>query len=400
MCPSFCRVCARATSVSSISGEMDLRHHGALGARHRAPDLVYRICQQRPPFRRQLCPAQRRAPASTIGRSRSADHGLHRWRPARSRARHPPLPSALRSSRMKSADCRPPRADRKADAGADPVVDRSGKGDPVVAPRHALPDGQASCARPRTGGRAPACCYSQDERLLPPTVLMEGAVRIARDGAGFRALAGSRIHHDAPSHLGAVAGRRRRRFHRRIGKPDDADGQARRDPLLDNARARGRNAHRDRRRARLAAIAASRQAGEMTIVPKSDDDDRPRYADLIDPDNMNKEQRCLAEAVYFEARSEPEAGQAAVAQVVLNRVKSGLYPVLHLRRRLPEPPPPSGLPVHLRLRGQGPAHHAIPLMGARQARRQRRARRQDLSRRCGWATHYHADYVRPTGRAA
>jgi spore germination cell wall hydrolase CwlJ-like protein len=30
--------------------------------------------------------------------------------------------------------------------------------------------------------------------------------------------------------------------------------------------------------------------------------------------------------VYFEARSEPEAGQAAVAQVVLNRVKSGLYP--------------------------------------------------------------------------
>jgi spore germination cell wall hydrolase CwlJ-like protein len=39
-----------------------------------------------------------------------------------------------------------------------------------------------------------------------------------------------------------------------------------------------------------------------------------------------KEQRCLAEAVYFEARSEPEAGQAAVAQVVLNRVRSGLYP--------------------------------------------------------------------------
>ncbi len=28
--------------------------------------------------------------------------------------------------------------------------------------------------------------------------------------------------------------------------------------------------------------------------------------------------KCLAEAVYFEARSEPEEGQAAVAQVVLN----------------------------------------------------------------------------------
>ena len=56
--------------------------------------------------------------------------------------------------------------------------------------------------------------------------------------------------------------------------------------------------------------------GDMTIVPKSDDEDRPRYADLIDPDNLNKEQRCLAEAVYFEARSESVEGQAAVAQVV------------------------------------------------------------------------------------
>ncbi len=44
------------------------------------------------------------------------------------------------------------------------------------------------------------------------------------------------------------------------------------------------------------------------------------------PDNLDKEQRCLAEAVYFEARSESEEGQAAVAQVVLNRVRSGLYP--------------------------------------------------------------------------
>ena len=36
--------------------------------------------------------------------------------------------------------------------------------------------------------------------------------------------------------------------------------------------------------------------------------------------------RCLAEAIYFESRSEPEDGQAAVAQVVLNRVRSGIYP--------------------------------------------------------------------------
>ncbi len=53
---------------------------------------------------------------------------------------------------------------------------------------------------------------------------------------------------------------------------------------------------------------------------------RPDYAALVDHEKLGREERCLAEAVYFEARSEPEAGQAAVAQVVLNRVQSGLYP--------------------------------------------------------------------------
>ena len=36
--------------------------------------------------------------------------------------------------------------------------------------------------------------------------------------------------------------------------------------------------------------------------------------------------RCLASAVYFESRGEPLAGQLAVAQVILNRAKSGRYP--------------------------------------------------------------------------
>lgn len=53
---------------------------------------------------------------------------------------------------------------------------------------------------------------------------------------------------------------------------------------------------------------------------------RESYAGLIATGDMARQQRCLAEAVYFEARSESEEGRAAVAQVVLNRVKSGLYP--------------------------------------------------------------------------
>ena len=39
-----------------------------------------------------------------------------------------------------------------------------------------------------------------------------------------------------------------------------------------------------------------------------------------------KAEKCLANAVYFEARGEPVRGQIAVAQVVLNRVFSGFYP--------------------------------------------------------------------------
>ncbi|MCM5555433.1 cell wall hydrolase [Pleomorphomonas sp. NRK KF1] len=38
------------------------------------------------------------------------------------------------------------------------------------------------------------------------------------------------------------------------------------------------------------------------------------------------QQKCLAEAIYFESRSEPRKGQIAVAQVVLNRVKNPAYP--------------------------------------------------------------------------
>ncbi|WP_394700892.1 cell wall hydrolase [uncultured Cohaesibacter sp.] len=40
----------------------------------------------------------------------------------------------------------------------------------------------------------------------------------------------------------------------------------------------------------------------------------------------SKQKTCLANAIYFESRSEPETGQIAVAQVVMNRVKNPAYP--------------------------------------------------------------------------
>jgi len=45
-----------------------------------------------------------------------------------------------------------------------------------------------------------------------------------------------------------------------------------------------------------------------------------------DPEERTKHEKCLAEAIYFEARGEPVRGQIAVAQVVMNRVFSRYYP--------------------------------------------------------------------------
>jgi hypothetical protein len=64
----------------------------------------------------------------------------------------------------------------------------------------------------------------------------------------------------------------------------------------------------------------------LTTVPQLAAGGEPNYAALIDPKDSARQMRCLAEAIYFESRSEPEEGQAAVAQVVLNRVRSGIYP--------------------------------------------------------------------------
>jgi spore germination cell wall hydrolase CwlJ-like protein len=46
----------------------------------------------------------------------------------------------------------------------------------------------------------------------------------------------------------------------------------------------------------------------------------------LDEKGLAKAEKCLAEAIYFEARGEPVRGQIAVAQVVMNRVFSGYYP--------------------------------------------------------------------------
>jgi hypothetical protein len=47
---------------------------------------------------------------------------------------------------------------------------------------------------------------------------------------------------------------------------------------------------------------------------------------FVDFGDRDAEQECLVKAIYFEARSETLEGQLAVAEVILNRAASGLYP--------------------------------------------------------------------------
>ncbi len=49
-------------------------------------------------------------------------------------------------------------------------------------------------------------------------------------------------------------------------------------------------------------------------------------ADQDAPATIDGDLRCMASAIYFESKSEPLAGQLAVAEVILNRTKSGRFP--------------------------------------------------------------------------
>lgn len=50
------------------------------------------------------------------------------------------------------------------------------------------------------------------------------------------------------------------------------------------------------------------------------------YQGETEAEFQERQRRCLATAIYFEARGEPNQGQLAVAQVVMNRVRSPEYP--------------------------------------------------------------------------
>jgi hypothetical protein len=142
-------------------------------------------------------------------------------------------------------------------------------------------------------------------------------------------------------------------------------------------------------------IIVARPGSELTIAAKSAAGGRPNYAALIDPKDSIRQQRCLAEAIYFESRSEPEVGQAAVAQVVLNRVKSGDYPanvcgVVYQDRNRPFACQFSFACEGKSLRIEEPGPWAVAVRIAQDV-----ASGASYNPKVGDAVNYHANYVLP-----
>ena len=134
----------------------------------------------------------------------------------------------------------------------------------------------------------------------------------------------------------------------------------------------------------------------MRAAPEKKSEPRQIYAGLIEPEHEAREQRCLAEAVYFEARSEVEEGRAAIAQVVLNRVKSGVYPasvcaVVYQNRHRKLACQFTFACEGKALRIAEPESWKVAVRIAREVY-EGKIYIADV----GGATHYHANYVQPT----
>jgi Cell Wall Hydrolase len=212
-----------------------------------------------------------------------------------------------------------PRADLKHNARRFPEVDRSNKGDPLAGLRPAF-DTRLRDSKGLASFRADDLIFRHDETRPA------GAIAVPNDEAsgpdsGFE-----------PWPAG--------------DSPVTAHSSAQASPGQDGSAMTMRPAAIDERLMQGATPAIRRAITLGSVTPAPADSTpvevvalpgmprtpgtaprvRPNYAALIDQDKSARENRCLAEAIYSEARGESGKGQAAVGQVVLNRASSGLYP--------------------------------------------------------------------------
>ncbi|NBB51806.1 cell wall hydrolase [Rhizobium sp. CRIBSB] len=114
----------------------------------------------------------------------------------------------------------------------------------------------------------------------------------------------------------------------------------------------------------------------------------------VSAEDRRRAVRCLTQGIYYEAALEPDEGQAAVAQVILNRVRDPNYPdticgvVFQGAERV------TGCQFSFTCDG-ALAQAPVGWAWDRARKVAERALAGHVATRVGTATHYHADYVRP-----
>jgi hypothetical protein len=121
---------------------------------------------------------------------------------------------------------------------------------------------------------------------------------------------------------------------------------------------------------------------------------QPFIASYGDAASALRAERCLTEAIYYEGALEPEAGQRAIAQVVLNRVRHPAYPdnvcgvVFEGQERS------TGCQFTFTCDGSR-MRAPVPSLWAQANRIAKAALGGAVADEVGMSTHYHADYVMP-----
>lgn len=304
------------------------------------------------------------------------------------------LRSAALTAQTDEEDGDMPRDELKQQSSGWPQVVRSAKGDPLTS----LPVTMSRSAQASMLGRGPFshALLSRDIELLPPTLLMQGTTEIptADEMWAMETISDE----EAVAIRQALAPRTTPAYVRAQGVTILLGDGATPTTAAAEALASVTPVPAEIIPVEIAAAPVSLQPGQtfanMSTIAKSEATS-VGYADLFNADNRQREARCLAEAVYFEARGESEAGQAAVAQVVLNRAKSGLYPssvcgvVYQNRHRF------KACQFSFACEGR-----SLRITDQRSWRTAVRVAEQVTAgamynAEVGGATHYHADYVRP-----
>ncbi len=133
-----------------------------------------------------------------------------------------------------------------------------------------------------------------------------------------------------------------------------------------------------------------------SLIPKLGKDDHSWAAQQLPLSVFSdKEQHCLTAGIYFEARGEPVRGQAAVAQVILNRVKNPTYPdsvcgVVYQNKKWRNRCQFSFACDRVKDRVRNPELWEVAQYVARETTEGR-----IWLTEVGSSTHYHATYVRP-----